>query len=118
VVFEYFDRRVHVRDLDRAAPQRFTDRLTSRPGGNGRLCDRSIANALTPLPPDSPRRCSLCGRPTPSTGPCPSPRRDAFVTATACGGWGPLLVALVARRCERGSILVAGNREVAPAWAA
>jgi integrase len=46
---EYFDRRVHVRDLDRAALQRFTDWLTSRPGRNGRLCDRSIANALTPL---------------------------------------------------------------------
>jgi len=46
---EYFDRRVHVRDLDRAALQRFTDWLTSRTGRNGRLCDRSIANALTPL---------------------------------------------------------------------
>jgi hypothetical protein len=45
----YFDRGVHVRDLDRAALQRFTDWPTSRPGRNGRLCDRSIANALTPL---------------------------------------------------------------------
>jgi integrase len=29
--------------------QRFVDWLTSRPGRSGRLCDRSVANALTPL---------------------------------------------------------------------
>ena len=45
----YFDREVRVRDLDRAAVQRFVDWLTTRPGRAGRLCDRSIANALTPL---------------------------------------------------------------------
>lgn len=45
----YFDREVRVRDLDRAALQRFVDWLTTRPGRDGRLCDRSIANALTPL---------------------------------------------------------------------
>src|SRR5829696_6544728 len=45
----YFDREVRVRDLDRAAVQQFVDWLTTRPGRGGRLCDRSIANALTPL---------------------------------------------------------------------
>jgi len=45
----YFDREVRVRDLDRAAVQQFVDWLTTRPGRVGRLCDRSIANALTPL---------------------------------------------------------------------
>src|SRR5215208_2595918 len=45
----HFEREVRVRDLDRAAVQRFVDWLTTRPGRAGRLCDRSIANALTPL---------------------------------------------------------------------
>jgi integrase len=45
----YFDRKVRVRDLDRAAVQHFVDWLTTRPGRGGRLCDRSIANVLTPL---------------------------------------------------------------------
>lgn len=45
----YFDRSVRVRDLDRAAVQRFVDWLTTRPGRKGRLSDRSVANALTPL---------------------------------------------------------------------
>jgi hypothetical protein len=45
----YFDREVRVGDLDRAAVQHFVDWLTTRPGRAGRLCDRSIANALTPL---------------------------------------------------------------------
>jgi len=45
----YFDREVRVRDLDRAAVQQFVDWLTTRPGRAGRLCDRSISNALTPL---------------------------------------------------------------------
>jgi hypothetical protein len=45
----YFDREVRVRDLDRAAVQHFVDWLATRPGRDGRLCDRSIANALTPL---------------------------------------------------------------------
>jgi integrase len=45
----YFDREVRVRDLDRATVQHFVDWLTTRPGRDGRLCDRSIANALTPL---------------------------------------------------------------------
>jgi integrase len=45
----YFDREVRVRDLDRTALQHFVDWLTTRPGRSGRLCDRSIANALTPL---------------------------------------------------------------------
>jgi hypothetical protein len=45
----YFDREVRVRDLDRPAVQHFVDWLTTRPGRAGRLCDRSIANALTPL---------------------------------------------------------------------
>jgi integrase len=38
-----------VRDLDRVAVQHFVDWLTNRPGRDGRLCDRSIANAMTPL---------------------------------------------------------------------
>ena len=38
-----------MRDLDRAAVQQFVDWLTTRPGRAGRLCDRSIANVLTPL---------------------------------------------------------------------
>ena len=45
----YFDREVRVRELDRVAIQQFVDWLTTRPGRDGRLCDRSIANALTPL---------------------------------------------------------------------
>lgn len=45
----YFDREVRVRGLDRAAVQHFVDWLTTCPGRDGRLCDRSIANALTPL---------------------------------------------------------------------
>lgn len=45
----YFDREVRVRDLDRGALQHFVDWLTTRPGRDGRLCDRSIANTLTPL---------------------------------------------------------------------
>jgi integrase len=45
----YFDREVRVRDLDRPAIQQFVDWLTTRPGRDGRLCDRSIANVLTPL---------------------------------------------------------------------
>jgi integrase len=43
----YFDREVRVRDLDRVAVQQFVDWLATRPGRAGRLCDRSIANALT-----------------------------------------------------------------------
>ena len=45
----YFDREVRVRDLDGRAVQQFVDWLTTRPGRDGRLCDRSIANTLTPL---------------------------------------------------------------------
>jgi integrase len=45
----YFDREVRVRELDRVALQQFVDWLTTRPGRDGRLCDSSIANALTPL---------------------------------------------------------------------
>jgi site-specific recombinase XerD len=45
----YLDREVRVRDLDRAAVQHFVDWLATRPGRTGRLCDRSIANVLTPL---------------------------------------------------------------------
>jgi integrase len=45
----YFEREIRLRDLDRAAVQHFVDWLTTRPGRDGRLCDRSIANALTPL---------------------------------------------------------------------
>jgi integrase len=45
----YFDREVRVRDLNRAAIQHFVDWLTTQPGRDGRLCDRSISNALTPL---------------------------------------------------------------------
>jgi site-specific recombinase XerC len=42
----YFDPEVRARDLDRASVQQFVDWLTTRPGRRGRLCDRSIANAL------------------------------------------------------------------------
>jgi integrase len=45
----YFDREIRVRELDRVAVQQFVDWLTTLPGRDGRLCDRSIANALTPL---------------------------------------------------------------------
>jgi hypothetical protein len=48
-VLTYFDREVRVRELDRSAVQRFVDWLTTRPGREGRLCDSSIANVLTPL---------------------------------------------------------------------
>jgi len=41
----YFDREVRVRDLDRAEVQRFVDWLTTQPGREGRLRDRSIANS-------------------------------------------------------------------------
>ncbi|MGH2761478.1 MAG: tyrosine-type recombinase/integrase [Thermoleophilaceae bacterium] len=47
----YFDREMRVRDLDRVAVQHFVDWLTMQPGRDGRLCDRSISNALTPLRP-------------------------------------------------------------------
>jgi hypothetical protein len=45
----YFDREVRVGDLDRTAVQHFVDWLTTHPGREGRLCDRSIANVLTPF---------------------------------------------------------------------
>src|SRR5215207_7029545 len=45
----HFDRELRVRDLDRAAVQHFVDWLTTRTRRAGRLCDRSIANTLTPL---------------------------------------------------------------------
>jgi hypothetical protein len=45
----YFDREVLIRAVDRVAVQQFVDWLTASPGRKGRLCDRSIANALTPL---------------------------------------------------------------------
>jgi integrase len=45
----YFDREVRVSDLDRARVQQFVDWLTTQPGRNGRLRDRSIANTITPL---------------------------------------------------------------------
>jgi hypothetical protein len=45
----YFDREVRVGDLDRVRVQQFVDWLTTRPGRNGRLRDRSIANVITPL---------------------------------------------------------------------
>jgi integrase len=44
----YFDREL-VRDVDRAAVQHFVDWLIAQPGRKGRLSDRSVANALTPL---------------------------------------------------------------------
>lgn len=45
----YFDPEVRVPDLDRARVQQFIDWLTTQPGRDGRLRDRSIANAITPL---------------------------------------------------------------------
>jgi integrase len=45
----YFDREVRICDLDRARVQQFVDWLTTQPGRNGRLRDRSIANTITPL---------------------------------------------------------------------
>jgi integrase len=45
----YFDREVRICDLDRARVQHFVDWLTTQPGRNGRLRDRSIANTITPL---------------------------------------------------------------------
>jgi hypothetical protein len=45
----YFDGKVRVRDLDRAALQGFADWLTARSGRDGRLSDRAVTNALTPL---------------------------------------------------------------------
>jgi integrase len=45
----YFDRELHVRDVDRVAVQHFVDWLIAQPGRNARLSDRSVANALTPL---------------------------------------------------------------------
>jgi integrase len=45
----YFDRELRVRDVDRAAVQHFVDWLIAQPGRKGRLSDRSVANALTPL---------------------------------------------------------------------
>ena len=59
----YLDREVRVRDLDRAAVQQFVNWLTTRPGRSGRLCDRSIANALRRcgwrLTRRSPKGCLL-----------------------------------------------------------
>lgn len=48
----YFPPGLRFGDLDRAALQGFISWLTNRPGRRGRLSDRSIRNALTPL-----RRC-------------------------------------------------------------
>jgi integrase len=48
----YFPTSVRLGDLDRRALQEFISWLTDRPGRDGRLSDRSIRNALTPL-----RRC-------------------------------------------------------------
>src|SRR4029453_8869722 len=45
----YFDHYVRLRDLDPPAFQQFVDWLPNMPGRGGRLSDRSIANALTPL---------------------------------------------------------------------
>lgn len=45
----YFPASVRLADLDRRAVQGFIGWLTDRPGRNGRLSDRSIRNALTPL---------------------------------------------------------------------
>jgi len=45
----YFPASVRLADLDRPALQGFIGWLTDRPGRNGRLSDRSIRNALTPL---------------------------------------------------------------------
>jgi len=48
----YFPADLRLADLDRRALQGFIGWLTDRPGRRGRLSDRSIRNALTPL-----RRC-------------------------------------------------------------
>jgi integrase len=48
----YFPADVRLADLDRRALQGFIGWLTDRPGRRGRLSDRSIRNAMTPL-----RRC-------------------------------------------------------------
>jgi integrase len=45
----YFDQDPRLRDLDPPAIQQFVDWLTNQPGRSGRLSDRSIGNALTPL---------------------------------------------------------------------
>lgn len=45
----YFSASIRLADLDRRALQGFIGWLTDRPGINGRLSDRSIRNALTPL---------------------------------------------------------------------
>jgi hypothetical protein len=42
----YFDREVRVGELGRAAVHQFVDWLTTRPGRDGRLCDRSISSSL------------------------------------------------------------------------
>ena len=46
---EFLERRTVLRGGSPAAVQHFVDWLANRPGRAGRLCDRSIANALTPL---------------------------------------------------------------------
>lgn len=45
----YFPASFRIGDLDRRSLQGFIGWLTDRPGRNGRLSDRSIRNALTPL---------------------------------------------------------------------
>jgi len=45
----YFNREVRVADVDRVAVQQFVDWLITQRGRKGRLTDRSVANALTPL---------------------------------------------------------------------
>jgi integrase len=45
----YFDREVRVSDVDRVAVQQFVDWLIGQRGRKGRLTDRSVSNALTPL---------------------------------------------------------------------
>ena len=48
----YFPADLRLAELDRRALQGFIGWLTDRPGRHGRLSDRSVRNALTPL-----RRC-------------------------------------------------------------
>jgi hypothetical protein len=74
----YFDRDVRVRDLDRAPVQQFVDWLTTQPGHDGRLRDRSIANAITRIGRLTDLFARVRQAPSPASSPCWAANRLAI----------------------------------------
>jgi hypothetical protein len=95
----YFPADLRLGDLDRRALQGFIGWLTDRPGRRGRLSDRSIRNALTPLrrlvlddkalaPPGRSGRVPMLMRRTPQCRRCGSVRIELEPGARGAGGGG------------------------------